>query len=357
MKSRPSFVPTALSAAVFICGLALGVSAFPGCGSKTTTSSTDDAKSKQVAGNSEKAPVAAATPRGRARNTIWTDRDGRKYFGKIPLEVFHSRPYEVAKDQTKIGIAGTNNGGGAKQPKMAKTEKPKAAASFASIASGTILDAEAKRIRNSFTQKLQTVGRFNRGFREVQAEAATLAAVAQAVAVHSDDVSWKADALYVRDLATAMNSSADAIGKKKFDETKASFEKFGDIMNRSKPAGLKKPEEGVTLDTSADRGGLMRRMDAAHAWLKKDVPDEETFKAEIEKIKHEATILALLTKVITDPSYYQADEKEYREFAQNIVDASKEMVAAATTGNFKNYRAAVEKVINNCNNCHTGYKD
>ena len=61
--------------------------------------------------------------------------------------------------------------------------------------------------------------------------------------------------------------------------------------------------------------------------------------------------------MISDSSYDSSDEKEYREFAKNMVDASKEMVSAVNAESFEGYRTAVDKIINNCNNCHTGYKD
>lgn len=360
MKTRPPLIPTALSVAVFSAGLLLGVSSFPGCGQKSDTTSAKSAagdKSRKRAKDSQ--PLADNGNGARYGNEIYV-KDGRKYFGKIPLDVFHEDAYAVASDKRLVGSAGMPSNG-KPSPKAVVNDtkpKPKSGEDWSSVVTGEILAAEAKRIRNSLTEKLLNVGRYSRAFREVQGETATLAAVAQVVSMHSGDVSWKKDALYVRDLATAMNATATkGTGKKILDEIKVSFEKFGDIMNRSKPADLKKPEEGVTLDTSADRGGLMKRMNAAHAWLKKDVTDEETFKAKKEQVKHEATVLALLSKVISDESYTSADEDDYRQFAKNMVDASKEMVAAVNVESFKSYRTAVDKIINNCNNCHTDYKE
>jgi soluble cytochrome b562 len=360
MRHRSSWVVGLLNVSVFTLGLMLGVTSFPGCGSKSEKTSSDKTQKNNSGSKTTGNQNVAANGAPRSSKELWTNSKGQKMWGKHPYDIWHEDAYSVARNTTAVGgnskKTPMGTGTGKKDPMPKKAAK--STDDWQSIAPVAILDAEVKRVRNFVTQKFQTVGRYNGGYKEIQYHAATLAAIAKIAATHPDKVSWKDNALYIRDLGTSINAASDGLGKKKFDAAKITFEQLVDILNGNKPAdSLKKPVEAVTFDIAADRGGLMKRMDEAHQWLQKEVRDEAIFKEENETILHEATILAILSKVITDSSYDSTDEKEYQDFAKNMVTASNTMVAAAKSGNFKSYRTAVDTIINNCNNCHTNYKE
>ncbi len=369
MKNREFWWQTTGSAVLISCGLALAGTALSGCGGgseKSTTGSTspgsNDRKSGgpvvNVRGNELLASNDRDVPHG-----VWTDKDGNKFFHKIPYDVFFQDPLTVGNDRTPIGggTPGTKlkSEGGKKNPANGggvATKKP-ATGDWATLASGAILDAETKRIRNFITQKMQTVGRYNGGYKEIQYNAAALAAIANIIAKHPDKVTWKADALYVRDLGTKMSETAVGLSKKNYDMTKIPFENFVDILNRNKPDGLKEPDKEASFFDVAERAGVMKRMQAAFNWMKTDVTAEDKFKAEAEQVTHEATILGVLAKVIGDQSYDSADEPEYKAHVNGTVKATQDIVKAVKASDFTSFRSALDRIGNRCNQCHTDFKN
>ncbi|MCH8830487.1 MAG: hypothetical protein IID45_13000, partial [Planctomycetes bacterium] len=344
MRNRMAWLVAVGNFTVFAAGLMLGAATIPGCSGKS--SSTDSGGSKSASrrrfGNS--GPQADGGNVGTGRVTRNQRREPVN--GSSASQVWFPNALTVANDERLVGTTetGKTNTSGGDEKVVANKKKSgtsaDAAGDWKSLAPIAVLEAETKRIRNAITAKMQTLGVYNSAYKEIRSNGATLAAVAHIVSLHPDSLSWKADAEYVRDLGTKLHEAADGLSGKKYKATRIPFEAFIDILNRSKPKGLPKPEEGMTFSKCADRGGLMKRMDAAHKFLEKEIRKKKTFEAEAEKINHEATILATLSKVISDASYESTDEAEYKKYAQEMIKASLEMVAAVKTKNFEGYRTA-----------------
>ena len=91
--------------------------------------------------------------------------------------------------------------------------------------------------------------------------------------------------------------------------------------------------------------------------MKSEIKSEAKFKEEAETIAREAAVLGLLAKVIGDKSYDRADEAGYVKHVSETVAATQEIVSATKTGNFAAFEPALDKIYNNCNECHNGYRD
>lgn len=344
--------------------VALLVAGFSGCGgggkAKSETAGDKSAKpddKKPGPGN----PLIAGEDGG--HRGVWT-KDGQKFYNNTPYDVWYPNAFAVASDQTPVGSGG--NGGGNKQPPGKGTKNPPmpkkspaGSTDWKAIAPIAVLEAEVKRIRNELSQKTNTIGRYRGNYKQIAWDGATLAAVGQIISIHpdKDKVSWKDDALYVRDLGMTINESATGLGKKNFDKTRAAAEQFVDILNRNKPAGLKTPAKDAEFFDFAERAGMMKRMDAAFNWLQKEINNEEKFKSEGEQVIQEAAILALLVKCAGDKSYDQAAEKSYQQYVAKAVQATLDVRAAVQAKNFGNYRNAVNVIQNTCNECHVNHKN
>lgn len=331
---------------ILLLGIA-GITLPLGCQDNKTGSSKTAAKNSQ----------ADAQNKSSVQRGSWTNANGQKMWGKHPYDVWHSNPDSIAKNKTKIGTeagTGTAHSQPTKPPPLLPTDGTIVWKTLVPILA---LDAEAKRIRQQLAQKTQTIARYNSGYKEIQYQAATLAAIAIIVSQHTDSLFWKNDALYIRDIGTQIQSSAIAPGREKYNATKIACEQFADFMDRNRPAELPALKKDDSFDFHASRGGLMQRLNVSHQWLKTEVPDAATLKAESQTVIQQATVLLILSQVILDASYDSADEKEYQTFAKNMVIAAQEMIAATQRQQFANYQTAVGKIVNNCNRCHSGYKD
>ena len=359
MKNASNIAQACASLFFFTLALGMLVVTFSGCGGgdpkKSDTADKKPSGKDAKPGNGNPQVADGGGQRG------FHERNGRKYFNNHPYDVWHDNAFAVASDQRPVGAGG--NGGtkkpvdnGKKDPTPMK-KNPAGGTDWKSIAPIAVLEAEVKRIRNELSQKTNTIGRYRGNYKEIAYDGATLAAIAQVISLHPDKVTWQADALYVRDLGSSINTSATGLAKKNYDATKAAAEQFVDILNRNKPSGLKEPAKDAEFFDFAERAGMMKRMSAGFDWLQKEVNNEEKFKSESERVVHEAAILALLAKCAADKSYDQAEEETYQQFVAKTIKAAQDIRTAVQAKNFANFRAGVNVIQNTCNECHNKHKD
>jgi hypothetical protein len=363
------------------CG---GSDAPPADSSAPTTTATDQqpAAADSAAAPETDAQAATAAPsRPRARDEVWVDENGQKFFGKVPLDAFFDKPYEVASNQTPIGgeapmaVADAGDAAPAADgaPEMAADapatttpepsaapEKPAAAADASgwdSLIPVATLDAEVKNIRNFLQENVSSVGSYNSSMMMIPPKVATLAALAEIVRSSSESVSWKDDAAYVRDLAKKMNESPLQRGAKDQKRLQELFESVADILNRSKPSGLEEPPETDSFAEVADMRSLMKRMEEAEKVLKTEVSSEDALGNKKDIVAHESAILGTLANVVLQKGYGYEDDAEFTGYGKSIVEAAQSAKLAGDSGDFSGFEAAMSKVATTCQNCHSKYKN
>ncbi|MCP4784473.1 MAG: cytochrome c [Fuerstiella sp.] len=307
--------------------------------------------------------------RPRRQDERWKDANGVEYLGKVPLDVFFDQPYSVASDATPLnGIASTDSPSVPLAPAV-NNDSPSVAPSAdppTTVESGgqswgelmpmSVIDEEIKSVRNFLNQSLQSVGSYNRSMLMVPPNAATVAVLSGIVMQHPEDISWKEDAIYIRDLARKMNESTLMPGKKDQDRLLKLFESLADTLNRSRPADLDEPPADDDFATVAEMRYVMMRMGQAETKLKTEV-NESGLTEKKDMVKHEAAILGTMSKVVALDEYGYGDDEEYVEYAQRIVRAAQAAVDAAEGGDFGTYELALSKVSRACQECHAAYKN
>ncbi|MBL8810952.1 MAG: cytochrome c [Planctomycetaceae bacterium] len=373
-------------------------SAAVGCSKPAEQSATaTDATGAQTAAPTEPATtgdtgsksdsVASAPARTHARDELWTDDKGQKWFGNVPLDAFFDSPYEVATDVTPVGgakpetMVASNDSPGettdapkepgkeaatpsetekTPDPAPEKTTTETAASdgdSWDALISSAALDEEVKSIRTFLQENVSSVGNFNSSMMMIPPKAATLAALAEVARQQKEAVSWKDDAAYVRNLAKKMNETPLQRGAKDQKRLQELFEAMSDTLNRSKPAGLEEPPETDSFAEVADMRLLMKRMEDCEKIMKTEVASEAALGSKKDLILHEAALLGTLTKVVTLPGFGYEDDAEFKGYAAEIVTASQSLKAAADGGDFSGFEAAMSTVAQACQKCHSKYKN
>jgi hypothetical protein len=307
--------------------------------------------------------------RARRQNERWTDANGVEYLGNVPLDIFFDQPYSVASDMTPLNGAASTNGQTPPVATAMSNELPPSttaaappttaeggAQSWGEMIPMTVIDEEIKSIRNFLTQSLQSVGSYNRSMLMVPPNAAAVAVLSGIVMQHPDDISWKEDAIYIRDLAKKMNESTLMPGKKDQDRLLKLFESMADTLNRSRPADLDEPSADDDFATVAEMRYVMMRMGQAETKLKTEV-NEGGFASKKDMVKHESAILGTMAKVISLEDYGYGDDEEYVGYAQRIVQGAKDATNAAEGGDFNTYELSLTKVSTACQECHAAYKN
>lgn len=376
--------------------LALVCIAVSGCGGSDAPAPDDSASAAadpqtpaaDSAATPEANPQTAATAPGRprARDEVWVDENGQKFFGKVPLDAFFDKPYEVASNQTPIGgetpmavadagdaapaadaapeMADDTPAANAPKPSTASDTPATAPATASADAAGwdslipvATLDAEVKNIRNFLQENVSSVGSYNSSMMMIPPKVATLAALAEIVRSSGESVSWKDDAAYVRDLAKKMNESPLQRGAKDQKRLQELFESVADILNRSKPSGLEEPPESDSFAEVADMRSLMKRMEEAEKVLKTEVSSEDALGNKKDIVAHESAILGTLANVVIQKGYGYEDDAEFTGYGKSIVEAAQSAKLAGDSGDFSGFEAAMSKVATTCQNCHSKYKN
>jgi hypothetical protein len=339
----------------------LSLCLFAGC---SGSDSTDDPAS---AGNSSpEAPKTETVENSKPVNPVQVDPGGRKMLVDIPYDVWFPDPLGVVQEQGTV-VANTTPDAktepGTKEPPTTAVEpEPKSEPAAQGVVWGevipmSILDAEIKEDRNFLTTALQSVGKFNSSVKDIPPRAMTIAALAQIALTHQEQVLWKDRAAAMRDVAVNLANAADGTGRAPFAASTEQFEKIQEIFNGTTPELKEPPEPNLPFADKADRGPLMRRINIAFEWLNANTPTAAAVEKAKEKTVHETVILTTLIKVISDKSYYQADEPDYIKHVEEITDALTKMEKGLETNNFDSFKESLGVVNKKCTECHLGYKD
>jgi len=230
-------------------------------------------------------------------------------------------------------------------------------ADWSTFLSGDELADEAKAIKASLNDKLQSVGKYNGNYKEVRNDAATLAVLAAIAIEHPDAPGWKRQARHVRDVSAEIVAAAAGLGDKSYKPTRAAFDKLDALLEGSTPPGLEESSDTLPVSELVSRVPLMYRMERAFNWMKLSVNTEAVFKKESVRVAHEGALLATLAKVIAEPGFSDADNDEYLGFARELSNAGQQAVEAARAGNFGNYTASLDRAGKACTDCHANFKN
>jgi hypothetical protein len=352
-----------------------------GCGSKSppatpTADTTGASPPAATASSPPPAPATTAAPAAAVPAVSAVDPKAKetKWIGNIPYDVFYDQPLNIAADMSmvagatpSVAAASTGSTPPAARSGMSASSPPAAASPPAGAASpGTGTDwgktismaqliEEIKILRSRLTTDLQTVATFNRSGKPIEVDAATLAALAAAVAVHPEAVNWKAQAHYVRDLAADVAANANGSGREAYMKAKEPFEKLTVILDGGKPPEMESDEKAPFAD-KVYVADMMKRIDVTFSSLKSNINTVARLKEDPAAVERDLRILALLGTMMGDHSYDNADEPKYKDLIARFVGGAMEGVQATKTGDFDGYQAALNKVQTTCAECHQEYR-
>lgn len=313
----------------------------------------------------------------RRQNERWTDENGVDYLGDVPLDVFFDEPLTVARNQTPLQgsttapmLAGDSasppamaaGAVGAMEAMPAETGGGESAVagsddSWDSLLSIDDLQNEITNARNFLNRSIQSYGDYKKVTLMIPGKAASIAVLASVAMEHPQEVNWKPDAIYIRDLARQMNEDPLQANKKDHEKVLGLFENIASTLDRSKPAGLAEPNPDDSFADVAGMDMIMVRLDEAEKRLKTEAGSEAAFDSKKEMINHEAAILATFSHVITLDGYGYEDDEEFTGYAQQIVQAARGIQTATAANDFGSYELALSKVSTSCSDCHSAYRN
>ena len=336
----------------FTAGIVLlSTMALTGCGG------SDGEKSKKSeSGKSGSASKDDSDSGDQLASSGITMKDGRQWYGDVPLNVFLDDPNREASDTRTSGTQGAPVAQPTDPVEPVPTE-PEVASSGSSdwgtLIPVTVLDNEVKNAANRIKGKVISVGAFNSGFLELPPYIGSMAAMAHIATMHPEEVRWKENAAAIRTLSAEMVSEPLKRGAASQRKLQGAFESIEEILQGSTPAELPEIDESAGFLDVADFGDLMKRLEAAQNWLTVNVGSEEALKEKKEEAAHEAHVLAALAQVIADEGYGYSDDEEFLGHSEPMRDAALKIAEATESGDFAEVEAGLSRIMKSCTECHS----
>ena len=295
--------------------------------------------------------VAAAAP---------AEKAPKKKENEITYDAFFDNPLEVAATQGNVAVTnvGPPKNAAPDMEKVKPEETPKAAGgatAWTEILPGEERQGESKKVQNRLKASLQSQGTYNGKYKEIAVDGAVIAGLSGIAIEHSGEFPWKKNAPLIRDYGFELSQAATGLGKDNYEKSKAAYEKLESVFSGSIPPGAPTPVPQRPFSETADRTGLMKRIELARNHLRDNINTEAKLKSETESIVHETLIISSLGKVISTEGYSSADEQEYQQFAESLIGGAKDATAAAKDMSFEKFQNAMNKVNKSCDQCHASY--
>lgn len=217
------------------------------------------------------------------------------------------------------------------------------------------VQSEVKKIQNRLKASLQGQGTYNGNYKDISVDGSVMAAMAGIALQHSGEASWKANAPVIRDLGLELADAAVGLGKDNYEKSKAAYEKLESVFGGSVPADAPKGDPKRPIHEAASRTGLMKRIEKARNHLRDNINTEAKLKSDVEGVLHETLIITTLGKMVAMEGYESADESDYQDYANALINGGKEASAAVKDQSFQKFTEAMNKVNKSCDQCHANY--
>ncbi len=188
-------------------------------------------------------------------------------------------------------------------------------------------------------------------------EAFTSIAVAFGViAAYDQEIRWKKDAATARDLFARVGANCKVGTDQSFAESKARLGDLESMLEGSSPEGRADRDEDFRWSQAAARPALMSRLETGEGLISAGMASRGDFDRELDRILHDAEIVAVIGEVIQQPDFEYHDDDSYRGYAAAMRDAAVKVRDACRKKDYDAARAAASELKKSCDACHGDYR-
>ena len=226
------------------------------------------------------------------------------------------------------------------------------------IISGQTIEDEVKELKKLIDTEVTTPSDYNgKGHKVARRDFSMLAMMFAIAGEYDGEVRWKKESPAARDVfaRTAANSKVGT--SQVFQEAKLRKGELQDLVGGSSPYQGKEADAKAIWNKVCDRTPLMQHLERIYEpQLKPLLSDKGQFTANIDKVTHDAEIIAAIGAVLAKDGMEDADADEYKAFCVKLQKAAKDIVEAAKVKNFDAASSAGTAIGKACAECHEGYR-
>ncbi len=228
---------------------------------------------------------------------------------------------------------------------------------WASLISNVTLEDEIKATKLEVDKVVGVPGKFKGGdYQSARLYFSTLAAMFGVIAEYDGDVRWKKQALGARDAFGKVAANCKVGTDASYNESKLRKADLEDLVGGASP-DLKPNPDDFTWGKLIDRSPVMQRLEIAlNERLKPWTADATTFEDNVEKVFHEAEIVAALSEMLLKPEMEDGEDEDYMNFSNSMKAAAREIADAVKLNDADRASKAVGEISKACTECHEYYR-
>ncbi|MCO6459713.1 MAG: hypothetical protein J5I93_30850, partial [Pirellulaceae bacterium] len=229
---------------------------------------------------------------------------------------------------------------------------------WSAVISPQTVEDEIKALNLQVAESVTTPTMFaGAGHKQAQKQFTLLAMLFGIIGEYGGEIRWKDDAPTLRDRFARAAANTKAGGNiQVYNEAKLRRDELDSVVRGSRiEADAAEPK--AAWESVAARSPLMRVLeDRSAKYLQQATASQAEFAKEPEKILHEAELVAAMSEVLLKEGMNDADDTEYRGFAERMKKAALDTVAAVKLSNADQGRMAVGEMTQACSACHELYR-
>jgi len=195
------------------------------------------------------------------------------------------------------------------------------------------------------------------GYQQARAALSVLAVLFAIDAEYGQPMRWQREAAVARDQFARAGFNCKVGTDASFKEAQARHEELATLVRGGSLDARGKPAESGWSQV-ADRAPLMKRLEQAYEQgLAPWTASSGEFNRRLDRVAHEAQLVAALAAVIQRDGYEFADDESYREPAEAMRTGAIAVREATANKNFDQARQAVSQIGKSCTTCHEGYRN
>jgi len=156
-------------------------------------------------------------------------------------------------------------------------------------------------------------------------------------------------------MSSEIAMAAETRGRPAFEVAETQFLNIIEILNGGTPAELPESDPETVFSDVADRNLLMKKIKEYNDWFRTTISGDSELKSKKEDVIAKAALLRALGQVVHLEDYVFADEAEYQEYCQELIDGSAKMLEGAETDDYTLYDTGFQLLNKSCNDCHPVY--
>ena len=255
----------------------------------------------------------------------------------------------------KVAIA--ENGNPDKSSTLATNETTSSAnanAIWKELVSASTIEDVVKESKSRLDAIITTPAKFSGGVVDVRREFTLLASTMAVISQYPEQIRWQSSASYAQRIFSRMAVNSKVGTQPVFNEAKQRQQDLQSLLKGSKLTGT---AEEVSWSDTADRGPSMRILEwALRENLAKATSNEKKFRESVEEVVKYAELLAMFGNIIKQPGMTDADDQQYVQFANAMMQAALDVARAARINDAELARTAVGRIDQACTKCHETYR-